>query len=130
MIREPRTDADSQFWWEGLKRGELLLQRCSSCLRTRFPPMPRCPYCGGDSLEVVQASGRGTVYSWVVVRRALASEFAAEVPYTIVLVDLQEGPRALGRLQGGEPAPGLPVRAVLAPGSEQLTFEPDPEAAR
>jgi uncharacterized OB-fold protein len=76
--------------------------------------MPACPWCGGAVAEWRATSGRGRVYSWVGVRRALTPAFAAEVPYTIATVELEEGARAFGRLEGPEPtAPGGAVAATF-----------------
>lgn len=59
-------------------------------------------------------SGRGRVYSWVGVQRALTPAFEADVPYTIATVELEEGARAFGRLEGSEPrAPGGAVVATF-----------------
>ncbi|MBI4060475.1 MAG: OB-fold domain-containing protein [Elusimicrobia bacterium] len=100
MRPAPIPDADSAFFWEGLRGGRLLLQRCSACARHRFPPMPSCPYCASRSSGIVQAAGRGSIYSWVVVHRAFDPAFAGEVPYTILTVALDEGPKMLGRMTG------------------------------
>ena len=108
---KPETDPDSQFYWEGLRKHQLLLQRCARCGRHRFPPMPSCPYCSSIQSSVVPAERHGTVYSWVVVRMPWNPALAARVPYTIVTVDLTEGVRAIGCLEGIEPRPGLRVKA-------------------
>ncbi|HZV48499.1 MAG TPA: Zn-ribbon domain-containing OB-fold protein [Candidatus Dormibacteraeota bacterium] len=110
----PELDEDSRAWWEALAEHRLLLPRCRDCERTWFPPTPGCPHCGGTSVELVESSGRGRVYSWVVVNRALAPAFTADVPYTILAVDLEEGARMFGRLVGGRGealAAGAEVRA-------------------
>jgi uncharacterized OB-fold protein len=112
LIR-PLVDSDSEPWWAGLRRSVIVLQRCTACARHRCPPLPSCPYCGNPDSIVEESSGRGRIYSWVVVRRALAPEFVGEEPYTIVTVQLDEGPRLFGRLLGGEPASDLPVGAAF-----------------
>jgi uncharacterized OB-fold protein len=98
----PSVDVTSAEFWRGLERGELVLSRCGSCGRAFFPPMPSCPECGAEDLRSFVGSGRGTLYSWVVVHIALDAAFADDVPYTVVAVDLEEGGRMLGRLH--EPA--------------------------
>jgi len=104
-------DADSAWWWDALERDRLLLPRCGACGRCFFPPISSCPHCGAPDPEQVEASGRGTVYSWVVVHIALDPEFADDVPYAIVAVDLEEGARMFGRLLGdGAPSAGAAVR--------------------
>jgi uncharacterized OB-fold protein len=109
----PDVDVDSAWWWEALAGGRLLLPRCDDCAACFFPPLESCPRCGGRDLSRVESSGRGTVYSWVVVHVALDPAFAGDVPYTVVAVDLEEGPRLFGRWHGGEPRAGVPVRAVV-----------------
>lgn len=106
----PTPDVDSQFYWDGLARSQLLLQECSSCHNRRFPPMPSCPYCGSTGFEIGEAA-KGTIYSWVTVHRAFQAAFAGEVPYTLVTVDLDGGGRIVGRLEPGTAAAaGLHVK--------------------
>lgn len=64
--------------------------------------MPRylCPHCWSTDLDWVQASGRGTVHSFTVIRRAPAQAFASRVPYVVALVDLEEGPRMMSNIVG------------------------------
>ncbi|HZQ78512.1 MAG TPA: OB-fold domain-containing protein [Acidimicrobiia bacterium] len=110
----PDVDADSGWWWEALSAGRLLLPRCDACAAWFFPPMATCPRCAGTAVRGVEAGGRGTVYSWVVVHVALDPSFAGDVPYTVVAVDLDEGPRLFGRLLGDRrPAAGAPVQAIV-----------------
>ena len=111
MRPAPVPDPDSAFFWEGLRARKLLLQACGACARHRFPPMPSCPYCGSRIARVAEADGSGSVYSWVVVHRAFDPAFAAEVPYTIATVALDEGPRLVGHLEAPAPRFGARVRA-------------------
>jgi uncharacterized OB-fold protein len=120
---------DSRDWHAALERGELHLPRCGQCGRCHFPPMPACPNCGAPGRgEPVVATGLGRVYSWVVARMALDPAFAGEIPYAIVAVDLDEGPRVFGRYLGDEQelADGLRVRfrPRTADGVATLAFEP------
>ncbi len=107
----PRVDVDSRAWWDGLRDHRLVLQRCEEDGRFRFPPMPSCPYCGTPGGTDTEVEGRGAVYSWVVVHRALTPD-VTEVPYTIATVELPAGVRMVGRLDGA-PADGAPVSAVF-----------------
>ena len=112
----PDVDADSQAWWAAVAERRLLLPHCENCGLTWFPPTPGCPRCGSTSVELAQASGRGRVYSWVVVNRALSPAFADDEPYTILAVDLDEGARMFGRLVGSVAVPlvaGDEVRACF-----------------
>lgn len=122
----PVPDADSAFYWNGLAEGKLLLQRCNHCDRCRFPPMPSCPYCGGRDSSQVTASGDGSIYSWIVVHRAFDPAFAREVPYTLASVDLDEGGRVVGRIEGGAAQFGMRVRAKFFRHADwtELRFQP------
>lgn len=128
----PDVDGDSAWWWEALAEGRLLLPRCEGCAACFFPPLESCPRCGGRDIAGVESSGRGAVYSWVVVHIALDPAFAADVPYTVVAVDLEEGPRLFGRWQGGEPRAGVPARAVvgIVAGTPVLRFTTEEPVGR
>jgi uncharacterized OB-fold protein len=107
----PVPTPETAHYWEGTARGELLLQRCRACVNTYFPPQPFCRSCGSDDVEVVHASGRGSLYSYVITHRA-APGF--EAPYVIAVVQLEEGPRLLSNLVGIQPDPdALPLDLPL-----------------
>lgn len=107
----PMIDADSAAFWAGLEKGVLRIPECRSCRRRFFPAIPSCPHCGAADPALRIASGLGHVYSWVTVHHTLAPEFADEVPYTVLAVDLDGGGRMLGRLVGnGTPESDAEVR--------------------
>jgi uncharacterized OB-fold protein len=122
----PEADADSRFFWDGLRQKKLLIQRCGDCGRSRFPPMPRCPYCASAQSSVLEAGGGGTIYTWVVVHRAFDPAFEDEVPFTLATVDLDEGARIVGRLEGAPPRFGMRVQAAFFhhPNWTELRFAP------
>ena len=108
----PRPTPDTQPYWDGLARGQLLIQRCKSCGSFRHYPRPVCPACWSMDHEWVAASGQGTVHSWTVAHHPFHLGFKAESPYVLLTVDLAEGVRAMGQLRGLDPAAlrlGLPV---------------------
>jgi uncharacterized OB-fold protein len=94
------TDSDSEGFWEELIKGKLALPRCADCGQGFFPPLPRCPHCASEAVETLESEGMGTIYSWVRIHRTVDPEFADEVPYTVVAVDLEDGGRMLGRFLG------------------------------
>ncbi len=123
----PGADADSAFFWSGLREHKLLLQQCTSCRRFRFPAMPSCPYCASRDSSVSAASGTGSIYSWIVVHRAFDPAFSSEVPYTLASVDLDEGGRVVARIQGpAKAAFGLRVKALFVDHADwtELRFQP------
>ncbi len=123
MAAEP-VDVDAAFYRAGLAEGKVLLQRCDSCGRFRFPPLPTCPYCGSRAVAIVAAAGTGRVYSWVTVRQALTPAAVSEVPYAVAVVELAEGCRVLGRLHDIDGvACEQPVRVVVSSGADEPYLE-------
>jgi uncharacterized OB-fold protein len=115
MTIPPVPDEESASYWAALREHRLLIQRCTTCGAHRFPPMPSCPVCGALGAATVEVAGNGTVYSWVRVHRAFNEALAAEVPYSIGVVELDEGCRVLARIeQPGAPSPGDRVTATFA----------------
>lgn len=111
---EPTRDADSAFYWSGLDRHEILLQRCAACGSTRFPPMPGCTACGTEEAEIIRARPSGTIYSWIVVQRSADPAVRDELPYSVAAVDLDDGARVFGRIEGaGRPVIGGRVTATF-----------------
>ncbi len=91
----PTPDADDQYFWDGVARKELLLQRCSSCGTLRQPPSPMCPDCSSLEWETLPASGRAKVYSWIASAHPTEPDAA---PRIVVLLDLEEGVRFVSNL--------------------------------
>lgn len=105
-------------FWEAAARGELAIPRCRACRAFAWYPRERCGACGGGDLAWEPVSGRGTLFSFTVVRHAFAKPFAPHVPYTTGLVALAEDPavRLATLLVGCDPAAlriDQPVRVVF-----------------
>lgn len=105
----PAISDDTRFFWDGLRVGELRIQRCASCGALRHPPRPMCGRCRSLESDHVVASGRGTVYSHVTHHHPPLP--APAPPFVVVLVELDEGVRLVSNLEGAEPAIGQRVRA-------------------
>ncbi|WP_192805214.1 MULTISPECIES: Zn-ribbon domain-containing OB-fold protein [Noviherbaspirillum] len=99
----PLPDADSAVFWEGIADGKLLLQHCLACHRVHYYQQGICRDCGSSRLEHRAASGRGKVHSFSVVYRAPGPAFKGDTPYAVLLVELEEGPRMISSLVGGDP---------------------------
>jgi uncharacterized OB-fold protein len=84
-------------FWEGTRAGELRIQRCDECGRWRWTPQLACPECLSERCTWVASSGRGKVYSYTVVHRAV-DPAAFEAPYILAVVELEEGPHLLTNL--------------------------------
>lgn len=98
----PTTTPDTKFFWDGLKDGKILIQRCKGCARLRHPPRPMCPHCNSLAWDTVPASGRGTLHSFVMPRHPQWPWF--EGTYVVALVDLEEGVRLVTNLVDVDPA--------------------------
>jgi uncharacterized OB-fold protein/acyl dehydratase len=92
----PAVSDDTRFFWEGVERGELLIQRCAACGELRHPPRPMCPRCRSLDWDAVRAGGRGTVHSYVVPHHPRLPAFPDR--YVVALVDLEEGTRLVTNL--------------------------------
>jgi uncharacterized OB-fold protein/acyl dehydratase len=99
-LRAPRAH-DNGWWWEAVDRGELLIQKCSECGRLRHPPRPMCPTCQSTEWKGVASKGRGTVYSYVVMRHPPIPGY--DYPLPIAVIDLEEGTRIVSNVVGCKP---------------------------
>lgn len=112
----PRLTPDNRCYWEGCRERKVMLPWCMHCDRPHWPPGPVCPYCFGDELTWKQASGRGTISSWVVVHKSWLPAFEADIPYNAVQVELEEGVRLTGNVidvDNRDLRVGLPVEVVF-----------------
>ena len=117
-------DGDSRPYWEGLTQGELRIQRCTACSRAVFYPRSICPHCFSDQLTWIVASGKGTIYSYTVAHQAFG-HFAAEVPFVVAIVELEEGVRMMTRLvetPREHVKVGAPVQVTFETVGEQFTL--------
>jgi uncharacterized OB-fold protein len=96
----PRIGPDSEPFWAGCRRHELMLPFCQDCGRPHLPPGPVCPHCFSGRLEWKKASGNGRISTWVVVHKAWFPAFADDIPYNVVQVELDEGPRLTANVVG------------------------------
>ncbi|MFJ8466352.1 bifunctional MaoC family dehydratase N-terminal/OB-fold nucleic acid binding domain-containing protein [Streptomyces swartbergensis] len=132
--RRPRpvVNRDNAGFWEGVARHELLIQRCTGCGTLRFPWLPGCNSCGSPEWDTVEASGEGTVYSYVVMHHPpfpafTASDHAAAAagPYTVGLIELAEGVRIISNVVGvpyGKVRIGMPVRLEFRRYDDELVL--------
>ena len=104
----PIPTPETQHFWDGTKAGELRLQRCDACDHVYFPPRPFCPACASRKVSVFPASGKATLYSYVINHRPPAPGFTP--PYAIAVVTLEEGPRMMTNIVN---CPQTPEALVL-----------------
>jgi hypothetical protein len=93
-------EQDTENFWEGVKQGELRYQSCKDCKEVVFTPRAHCTSCGSGNLETKVSSGRGTVYTYSVVRQSRHPNFADLGAYSVAYIDLDEGFRMLSNVVG------------------------------
>ena len=126
----PEPTPETRNFWEGCKAGELRLQRCRACKEAYFPPRPFCPRCGGRDVEVFAASGKATLYSYVINFRP-RPDMGTE-PHSIAVVELEEGPRMMTNVVGCPQTPealqlDMALQVLFEKQSEEISlplFEP------
>jgi uncharacterized OB-fold protein len=118
----PIPDAESAPYWAATVEGRLVIQRCVACGHTQLYARPHCLVCRRP-VEWREASGRGTVYSFTVIRQNPSRSFRHLLPFVVALVDLEEGPRVMTNVVGCAPD------EVAIGATVQVKFEPVSEAA-
>ncbi|MFD9046241.1 bifunctional MaoC family dehydratase N-terminal/OB-fold nucleic acid binding domain-containing protein [Streptomyces zaomyceticus] len=131
-VRRPRPviNRDNAGFWEGVAAHRLLVQRCGDCATLRFPWLPGCADCGSREWDTVEASGAGTVFSYVVMHHPSFPAFtasddpaAAGGPYAVGLIELAEGVRMISNVVGvpyDKVRIGMPVRLEFLRADEEL----------
>ena len=114
----PRPTPETQHFWDGTLAGELRLQRCDQCSHVYFPPRPFCPGCASRSIRTFAASGLARLHSYVINQRA-APESGFEAPYSIAIVELEEGPRMMTNIVDSPQTP----EALILDMPLEVTFE-------
>jgi hypothetical protein len=98
LVMRPVRSRDTEFFWEGTAAGELRIQKCNACGELRHPPGPMCPTCHATDRGFVVATGRGTIFSFVVHHAPKMP--GRELPVTLALVELDEGVRMVATVTG------------------------------
>ncbi|WAM16458.1 bifunctional MaoC family dehydratase N-terminal/OB-fold nucleic acid binding domain-containing protein [Rhodococcus sp. JS3073] len=126
----PAIDHDNAFWFAAAREHRLVIQRCASCGVLRHPTGPMCGECRSTEWDTVDASGRGTVYTFVVNHHPKIDAF--DYPLIVAVIELEEGTRLIANMTGVEPEHvhiGMPVELVWIDADPELTlpaFRPTP----
>lgn len=105
----PGTNVENQAYWDGAAAGRLMLKFCNACGKFHHYPRALCPHCLSDQTEWRQASGKGTIYSYSVMRRVAA-------PYALAYITLEEGVTMMSNVVGADLDTihiGMPVKAAF-----------------
>ena len=127
----PQIREDTRPFWEGCKRHELLIQRCSDCGTFRHPPRPMCHKCNSMNAEWVEVT-KGIVYSYLVLRKfgppyIAPPGFEGDLPMAVVLVELPEAEniRMISNVVGCDVESikiGMPLEVVFDDVTEEITL--------
>ncbi len=121
----PVIDHDSAPYWEAAHEGRLDIPLCGDCGKHHFYPRAICPYCHSDNLKFDTVSGRGEVHTFTIARRPAGPAFADDVPYVVALIELEEGPRMMSRIQTDDPEKvyiGAKVEVTFVKASDEISF--------
>ena len=129
----PKPLPETRHFWEGCRAGELRLQRCTVCEHAYFPPRPFCPRCASRDVEIFVASGRATLYSYII-NHMPRPDMGTE-PHSVAVVTLAEGPRMMTNIVNCPQTPqalqlDMPLRVLFRKESEEISlplFEPAQE---
>ena len=120
----PVPTPETEHFWQGTAAGELRLQRCGACEQVYFPPRPFCPACASRDVDVFKASGRATLYSYVINHRPGPG---FDAPHSIAVVQLEEGPRMMTNVVGCPQTPealelDMPLEVTFEKMSDEIAL--------
>lgn len=124
-LPRPQVSRDNAGFYEAARRGELRFQRCAACGRFRHYPRPTCPDCLSREHSWELSRGRGTVYTWTIVRGPTLPAFQDQLPYNVVDVLLEEGVHFVSQVLDVAPEEiraGMAVEAVFVPLDDEITL--------
>lgn len=117
MTLETDSNNFAEQWWIRVRAGDKVIQRCRDCGNLQLHPRRRCNVCASAALELAEVSGMGTIYTFTEILRNAPSDFQDQLPYTLAIVRLAEGPHMLTRIinaAGDELQCDMPVEWILA----------------
>ena len=119
----PAVTQDNAWWFDACRRHKLLIQRCTACGSLRHPTEPACAVCHSFDWDTVEASGRGSVYSFVVNHYPQVPAF--DYPLAVGLIELEEGTRLVANIVEIDPSAievGMRVEVVFIDHDEDLSL--------
>jgi hypothetical protein len=127
----PVEDPDSTPFWRGCLQNKFLIQHCEQCAKPRYPASSVCPHCQEKKFTWKESSGKGLIYSWIVVRHPVPRDvYENDVPYVVALIDLEEGVRIASNVVGCDPDDvyaAMPLQVIFKQVTDGVTlpiFEP------
>ena len=121
----PAITPDMREFFDGARASRLMVQKCDSCGTLRFPPHDLCSKCNSTLSRWVPVSGRGEVFSFNIMHQLYHPGFASEVPYAVVVVELEEGCKFISNLLGVKPHDircGMPVEVTFEKLNDEVSI--------
>jgi uncharacterized OB-fold protein len=118
----PAPDNASRHYWQSAADGKLVVQRCKDCGVFQFYPRALCATCAGET-EWVDASGRGTLHTYTIIRQNRSPAFAALSPYAVGIVELEEGVRMMSNIVDCDVEQlqiGMPLEVLLLKAADDV----------
>lgn len=119
----PSVTPEMAGFYEGTRRGQLMVRQCEGCGELHFPAHSFCSSCMSARAKWVPVSGRGEIYSYNIMHQVYHPGFATEVPYAVVVVKLEEGPKFVSNVVGIKPHEiriGMPVEVTFEKMSDEV----------
>jgi uncharacterized OB-fold protein len=121
----PAMEGFAKEFYTWCKQRQLRFQRCSDCGTWRHVPREMCAACGSWTWEWAASSGRGMVFTWTTIARALHPAFQSDTPYAPVVIEMEEGVRLLSQMVDCQPDQlriGMPVEVVFEDVTPEVTL--------
>lgn len=123
----PETTRVTEEYWTRLSNGELTVQHCNDCGHLTFPPRLYCVECYSENWEYSPVEGIGDIYGYSIIHRPSSREY--EIPVVSGIVELEEGPRIMGRIDCDPAVIEVGMRVELDPSNlsgddVRVTFKP------
>ena len=120
----PTPRPETAAWWASCRDHKLMIQHCSQCGAFQFYPRIVCSSCLSEAVKWVQSAGRGKVETFTICRLPVAEAYAADVPYVVALIQLEEGPTMMSNIVECDPesvVAGMPLEVIFATWSDEIT---------
>jgi uncharacterized OB-fold protein len=98
-IKPAISDTNKPFW-DGCRAHKLMAQQCTHCQELRYPVAAVCPNCLSTGCEWRELSGRGELFSYIIIHRGYHPYWAQRVPYNVAFIELEEGLRMFSNIVG------------------------------
>jgi uncharacterized OB-fold protein len=121
----PMPNEDTEAYWNACRQQHLVVPKCGGCGHRFLPPAKLCPRCLSTEVAFHPSTGKGRVFSFIVVHRPQHPAFFPDAPYNVAIVELEEGVRMHGRVTGIEHdriRVGMEVEVVFEKIDDEVTL--------